>query len=146
MELTKDKIKNILSMFNSNLADDKLLAFEIINNVDQKNNLIAILLIYKDSHGVSIYDWRKNCNEFFTNIIEPLNSKGIITFKDISSIINVNTTIDEIVLFKEAVEEFIARTVKKAGIDFIESLHIDFNDAVYKNKLAYDKDRVASQS
>ena len=144
MELTKDKIKNIISMFNSNLADDKILAFEIMNNIEQKNNLIAMLLIYKESHQVSVYDWRENCNDFFVNVIEPLKSSGIITFKDISTIINANTTVDEIVLFKEAVEEFLAGTVKKAGIDFIESLHIDFNDTVYKNKLAYDKNRISS--
>ena len=144
MELTKDKIKNIISMFNSNLADDKVLAFEIMNNVEQKNNLIAMLLIYKESHQVSVYDWKKNCNDFYVNIIEPLKSTGIITFKDISTIINANTTVDEIVLFKEAVEEFIAGTVKKAGIDFIESLHIDFNDTVYKNKIAYVKNGISS--
>lgn len=144
MKLTKERIKNIVSMFNSNLAEDKVLGFEILNKVEQKSNLVAILLIYKDSHQVSVYDWKKNCPDIYNNIVEPLDSKGIITYKHISTIINANTTVDEIVLFKEAVEGFLAGTVKKAGIDFIESLHIDFNDTVYKNKLAYDKNRISS--
>lgn len=143
MEFTKDKINNLVNMLNSGPEDQKL-GLEIINNSDIKNNIVPLLLIYRKVVQVSTYDWREQCPKFYEDVIENLNTSGILTYTDISKIINKKTPIEHLELFREDIEDFLHSTAKKVGLNFIDKLYVDINIQQYLKDIIYDKDRVSS--
>jgi len=143
MEFTKDKINNLVNMLNSGPEDQKL-GLEIINNSDIRNNIIPLLLIYRKVVQVSTYDWRERCPKFYEDIIQKLNTSGILTYADISKIINKKTPIEHLELFREDIEDFLHSSAKKAGFNFIDKLYVDINIQQYLKDIKYDKDRVSS--
>ena len=142
MEITKEKINNIIDMFESQDSENKILGFEMVNALYNIKNVVGLLLIYKKVTTVSTYDWGQNCPSFYNNVIVGLNSRGVIRYSDIAGIINKNTSVESLELFKEDVEEFLLKGAKKAKIDFIDSLSIDMSE--YIKKLIDDKSRISS--
>lgn len=121
--IDKDKYKSLLSMLNSS-EEDANVAFECINTLDIKSNVVPILLLRKHSN-TKMESWNKLCKKHikYHKSLDIDDYTKNVTYNDIYGVFKeVKPTKEHIDMFIEDLSEFFKRNTMK--FDFVKSLDI----------------------
>lgn len=118
MILTKDEVKNLIGMLKSPDRDNKVIAYEVISNLDFEKNIGEIMLMYRLG-DYSLENWEqysKMAHEFIMDKIENYIGDSSTTMVSTGEILSLmimnNASKDSIDLFLKFFTEEMTKTLK----------------------------------
>ena len=121
--IDREKYDSLLSMLNSS-EEDANVAFECINTLDIKNNIIPILLLRKHSN-TKIESWKKKCSKHikYHKSIDINDEYKNLSYTEVyATLKKVDVTEEHKNIFLQELSNFFKRHAIK--FDFIEDLDI----------------------
>jgi hypothetical protein len=97
---SKEETRNLINMLLSEDADNHIIAFEALKNVDFKKYIGELLVMYKFSKH-SLQGWRDNCEEVYDKLFDIVLDSPMTSGKVLGLMINHNSSKDSIELFLE---------------------------------------------
>lgn len=121
--LTKDKIERVRKMLSSVNEEDRVVAFETMEQLNFKENVAHILIAIKESGYTNINT--RYYTEHFPSFVKHVGEihSNALTYEKILEITH-KTNPDRIDVVKEYIEERILHHLENVQIDFIEDIKI----------------------
>lgn len=118
MILTKDEVKNLIGMLKSPDKDNKVIAYEVISNLDFEKNIGEIMLMYRLG-DYSLENWEqysKMAHDFIMDKIENYNGDSSTTMISTGEMLSLmlinNASKDSIDLFLKFFTEEMTKTLR----------------------------------
>ena len=127
-ELNKEKVDNLLSMLASKDAENHTVALSVIDKIDFKKNLAAILLCYKLGRANKEL-WGQWAPQIFVSVEKisskhnPTSSNHGYTFKKLLEVL-VKEKVDQsqINIFLNVFSDHLLEHIQSLGYNFIEEI------------------------
>ena len=114
MIFDKEETKNLIMMLQSQDADNHVIAFETLKNVDFKKYIGELLVIYKFG-GHNMESWTTNCKKLATKILDTTKCSHFTSPKTLSLITAHKGSKASIELFMEFFIRDMTRMLEQIG-------------------------------
>jgi hypothetical protein len=124
-KMNKEKLNNIISMLNSDDNENAIVALNVLENINHKENLVQLLLAYKYSKNGQV-KWSTNAPKAFNFVTKfTHNENPNITFNDIfQAILQKKLPSYQMDMFLENFSEHLTNQCRLLGYDFIEQINV----------------------
>jgi hypothetical protein len=127
--------EEVLKMLNSSDKESCLLGMAIIDSVDFNQNIVCIMLLYKNS-TCERKDWESELPHIVKKIVK-LNGDEKVTYNSIFKMFKrISVPMDQIELYMKTLNSFILSVFKESGYDYIESITVKFKEDESHGKLS----------
>ena len=116
MIFNKEETKNILNMLKSPDKENAIIAFESLNNVDTKNYIGELILLYKFGNAIA-EDWEINCSKCANELKKVILNEdaALSSGQCLSYMTNNNASIQSLELFIELFTESMVEFLGQMG-------------------------------
>ena len=110
----KDETRNLLMMLKSEDADNHLIAFESLKNVDYNKYIGELLVLYKFG-GHTLNNWQVNCKKAATKLDKILDQSSLSSPKTLALITQNKGSKASVELFMEFFIRDMSRMLESIG-------------------------------
>ena len=114
MIFDKEETKNLIMMLKSEDADNHIIAFETLKNVDVKKYIGELLVLYKFG-GHTMENWMLNCKKTATKILDVTKEDMLTSPKTLSMITKHKGSAASVELFMEFFVRDMTRMLSSIG-------------------------------
>ena len=114
MIFSKEETKNLIMMLQSEDADNHIIAFETLKNVDFKKYIGELLVLYKFG-GHNIGDWNTNCKSLTDKLVKIIDQTPLSSPKTLSLITQNKGSKASVELFMEFFIRDMTRMLESIG-------------------------------
>jgi hypothetical protein len=114
MIFSKEETKNLIMMLKSEDADNHIIAFETLKNVDVKKYIGELLVLYKFG-GHTMENWMLNCKKTATKILDVTKEDMLTSPKTLSMITKHKGSPASVELFMEFFVRDMTRMLSSIG-------------------------------
>jgi hypothetical protein len=114
MIFSKEETKNLIMMLKSEDADNHIIAFETLKNVDVKKYIGELLVLYKFG-GHTMENWMLNCKKTATKILDVTKENILTSPKTLSMITKHKGSKASVELFMEFFIRDMSRMLESIG-------------------------------